>query len=155
MMVLNASGSDSTSSGTSARSVAAHNTTSSNNKIQTGAAARRRRSKGTIAGFAFGKSNDPSSGGSSVPSENGDGNSQGGDHPTSSTVSGSSMSGGTQQPQHNGSGDASIPNKPCHAARLALMCCQNAIRMGARTQLGLCPPGRARRSASRRRPCAA
>ena len=25
------------------------------------------------------------------------------------------------------------------------MCCQNSIRMGARTQLGLCPPGRARR----------
>ena len=146
MMVLNASGSDSTSSAASARSVLAPPSTSSNIKSQTGAAARRRRSKGTIAGFAFGISNDSSSGGSSAPLESGDGNSRGGDHPTSATVSGSSTSGGTQQPQHSGSGDASIPNKPCHAARLALMCCQNAIRMGARTQLGLCPPGRARRN---------
>jgi hypothetical protein len=40
---------------------------------------------------------------------------------------------------------ASSSGKPCHAARLNLLCCQNAIRMGARTQLGLCPPGRARR----------
>jgi len=40
---------------------------------------------------------------------------------------------------------ASSSGKPCHAARLTLLCCQNAIRMGARTQLGLCPPGRARR----------
>lgn len=45
----------------------------------------------------------------------------------------------------NNNDPASSNGKPCHAARLALLCCQNAIRMGARTQLGLCPPGRARR----------
>lgn len=36
-------------------------------------------------------------------------------------------------------------SKPCHAARLVLLSVQNASRMGARTQLGLCPPGRVRR----------
>ena len=36
-------------------------------------------------------------------------------------------------------------NKPCHTARLALLSCQNAVRMGSRTQLGLCPPGRIRK----------
>jgi len=41
---------------------------------------------------------------------------------------------------------ASSSGKPCHAARLALLCCQNALRMGAMTQLGLCPPGGARRN---------
>lgn len=51
------------------------------------------------------------------------------------------------QPPSHTTNDPSGPTsgKPCHAARLALLCCQNAIRMGARTQLSLCPPGRARR----------
>ena len=35
--------------------------------------------------------------------------------------------------------------RPCHSARMALLCAQNALCMGARTQLALCPPGRARR----------
>lgn len=44
-----------------------------------------------------------------------------------------------------GSAAAPVPHKPCHSSRMALLCVQNAIYMGARTQLGLCPPGRARR----------
>ncbi|GAX21645.1 hypothetical protein FisN_29Hh082 [Fistulifera solaris] len=42
------------------------------------------------------------------------------------------------QPQH-----ASV--KPCPAAQLVLLSVRNAIRMGARTHLNICPPGRARR----------
>ena len=44
-----------------------------------------------------------------------------------------------------GAAAAPVPPKPCHSSRMALLCVQNAIYMGARTQLGLCPPGRARR----------
>ena len=44
-----------------------------------------------------------------------------------------------------GGAAAPVPPKPCHSSRMALLCVQNAIYMGARTQLGLCPPGRARR----------
>jgi hypothetical protein len=52
----------------------------------------------------------------------------------------------TQTQTNNNMNDpASSSGKPCHAARLSLLCCQNALRMGARTQLRLCPPGRARR----------
>ena len=61
----------------------------------------------------------------------------------SGSVNASSTSGQGNKPQHVDSSAA--PTKPCHAARLALMCSQNAVRMGARTQLGLCPPGRGRR----------
>lgn len=35
--------------------------------------------------------------------------------------------------------------KPCHSAQLALLCVHNAMRMGARTHLSLCPPGKNRR----------
>ncbi len=100
---------------------------------------RRRRSKGTIAGFTFGKSSETTTGSRDIPEANGD--------PAISADPTSSMTGSSAagtQPQHS-TDAASGPPKPCHAARLALMCCQNAIRMGARTQLGLCPPGRARR----------
>lgn len=109
------------------------------NTTKNQASMRRRRSKGTIAGFTFGKSSDTAMATREVPEANGD-PAFSADH--SSTVSGTSAPG--TQPQHSGDA-ASAPPKPCHAARLALMCCQNAIRMGARTQLGLCPPGRARR----------
>ena len=44
-----------------------------------------------------------------------------------------------------GAAAAPVPPKPCHSSRMALLCVQNAIYMGARTQLGFCPPGRARR----------
>ncbi|GAX14870.1 hypothetical protein FisN_29Lh082 [Fistulifera solaris] len=37
------------------------------------------------------------------------------------------------------------PVKPCPAAQLVLLSVRNAVRMGARTQLNMCPPGRARR----------
>eukprot|EP00529_Nitzschia_sp_RCC80_P007732 CAMPEP_0113506944 /NCGR_PEP_ID=MMETSP0014_2-20120614/36187_1 /TAXON_ID=2857 /ORGANISM="Nitzschia sp." /LENGTH=1251 /DNA_ID=CAMNT_0000402491 /DNA_START=417 /DNA_END=4172 /DNA_ORIENTATION=- /assembly_acc=CAM_ASM_000159 len=57
-----------------------------------------------------------------------------------STTLNQSSTGGTNSGSSSGSN-----TKPCHAARLVLLCCQNALRMGARTQLGLCPPGRARR----------
>ncbi|KAG7346274.1 hypothetical protein IV203_005342 [Nitzschia inconspicua] len=60
---------------------------------------------------------------------------------TSSTSSAQQNSSQSQQPQHV----QNPSEKPCHAARLALLCCQNAVRMGSRTQLGLCPPGRSRR----------
>ena len=122
--------------------------------------ARRRRSKGTIAGYQNGPSSagpagasDPSS--ADVSSVGGDG--------TSSNVDSASAGSGSK-PQHlsdsvhapAGSGGASSgpsppasgikpPSRPCHAARMALLCVQNAIYMGARTQLALCPPGRARR----------
>jgi hypothetical protein len=97
---------------------------------------RRRRSKGTIAGFAFGNGGEASS--ASEPLN--------GDLPENLSGSQGHASGsiGGTQPQHS-SDPSSFPAKPCHASHLALLCCQNAIRMGARTQLSLCPPGRARR----------
>jgi hypothetical protein len=90
---------------------------------------RRRSSKGTIAGFAQGKAG------------GGDGEMVGGDNNTDDDEQ-------ANQAQHasDSSGSAAPPAKPCVSARLALMTCQNAIHMGARTQLALCPPGRARRS---------
>jgi hypothetical protein len=98
---------------------------------------RRRRSKGTIAGFAFGKAGE---GSAATEPLNGDlpENLSGSQGHASGSV------GGASQPQHSPD-SSSFPTKPCHAAHLALLCCQNAIRMGARTQLSLCPPGRARR----------
>lgn len=128
-MVLNAD-----SGGTSA---AARSMLSNTTKNQ--ASMRRRRSKGTIAGFTFGKSSETPAGTRDIPEANGDPSATV-EHANS--ITGSSMPG--TQPQHSGDGASATP-KPCHSARLALMCCQNAIRMGARTQLGLCPPGRARR----------
>lgn len=49
---------------------------------------------------------------------------------------------------HHSSSDVPMPSehsRPCPAARLVLLTVQNAVRMGARTQLNMCPPGRARR----------
>eukprot|EP00522_Entomoneis_paludosa_P010500 CAMPEP_0172446782 /NCGR_PEP_ID=MMETSP1065-20121228/6290_1 /TAXON_ID=265537 /ORGANISM="Amphiprora paludosa, Strain CCMP125" /LENGTH=1196 /DNA_ID=CAMNT_0013197971 /DNA_START=183 /DNA_END=3773 /DNA_ORIENTATION=+ len=99
---------------------------------------RRRRSKGTIAGFAFGVSD----GGSGSPADT----LNGGDLPETGpgTTANPAAPGSPNQPQHNAEANT-IPTKPCHTARLALMCAQNAIRLGARTQLYMCPPGRARR----------
>jgi hypothetical protein len=98
---------------------------------------RRRRSKGTIAGFAFGKASEASA---ATEPLNGDlpENLSGSQGHASGSV------GGPSQPQHSPD-SSSGPPKPCHSAHLALLCCQNAIRMGARTQLSLCPAGRARR----------
>jgi hypothetical protein len=44
--------------------------------------------------------------------------------------------------------DTSLVSKTSihHSARLAMLCVHNAYRMGARTQLSLCPPGKCRRS---------
>jgi len=89
---------------------------------------RRRRSKGTIAGFA--SSNSTQVGDDVIKAPEG-----------KSISNASNSQGNPQTPESN-----SLTNKPCHSAKLALMCCQNAIRMGARTQLGLCPPGRSRRN---------
>lgn len=100
---------------------------------------RRRRSKGTIAGFAS-KGGEPPNATQKTSEVNGENVGQL-DH--SGSVNASSTSGQGNKPQHVDSSAA--PTKPCHAARLALMCSQNAVRMGARTQLGLCPPGRGRR----------
>lgn len=53
-----------------------------------------------------------------------------------------------RQPQHTSSSDGSksaVPIRPCPAAQLVLLSVRNAVRMGARTQLNMCPPGRARR----------
>jgi DNA replication and checkpoint protein len=41
---------------------------------------------------------------------------------------------------------SSLPKSSCPAGRWALLCAQNALRMGARTQLSLCPPGKNRRA---------
>ena len=84
---------------------------------------RKMRSKGTIGGYAFGAV-DPGDASSDPP-----------DRP--------SVAMSAQQQQS--SGDASLSSNPCHLSRISLMCAQNALRMGARTQLNLCPPGRARR----------
>jgi hypothetical protein len=94
----------------------------------------RRRSKGTIAGFAFGKSEVTAAAGD-TPGELPESASQG-------TAAGSTS---PNQPQHSGEKKSAPTNKPCNSARLTLLCVQNTLRMGARTQLYLCPPGRSRR----------
>lgn len=103
---------------------------------------RRRRSKGTIAGFASGKSGEPLSSAQATAEKGGGDPVAQPEHSGAIVVN--SGGGAGNQPQHVADSSNS-QGKPCHAARLALMCCHNAIRMGARTQLGLCPPGRARR----------
>lgn len=118
------------SSGIATRSVA------SNNQLF-----RRRRSKGTIAGFAHSRADESSITNSSGPETNGEMVSS--DNIGTTGHDSLSVNDGNQ-PQHT-SDASSNTIKPCHSARLALLCCHNAIRMGARTQLGLCPPGRARR----------
>ena len=99
---------------------------------------RRRRSKGTIAGFAFGK-NDATS---TAPAETLNGGEIA--EPAAGAQGNPTAPGSPTQAQHNAESNAT-PAKPCHNARLALMCAHNAIKMGARTHLYLCPPGRARR----------
>lgn len=126
------------SSGIKSRTIeeSSTSTVSSRSSMISKAALRRRRSKGTIAGFASpGKVvNAPMASGELVV----------GDAEEHSSAMGTTTK--TQGSQQTSSDAPSAPARPCHSARLALMCCQNAIRMGARTQLGLCPPGRARRS---------
>ena len=92
---------------------------------------RRFRSRGTIAGFGSS---------AAAPEPNG------ADTATNATTdSAAAQNAERSVPQH--APDASTPPaKPCHTAWLALLSTQNAIRMGAKTQLGLCPPGRSRRS---------
>jgi len=93
---------------------------------------RRKRSKGTIV--AYGKEAATAEA-SELTSES---------HSAAAAGSATSSTVNNTQPQH--AADTSPPpSKPCHSARLALMCSQNAIRLGARTQLQLCPPGRVRR----------
>lgn len=52
----------------------------------------------------------------------------------------------SSQPQHVESVSPTTTSQPCHSARLALLCTQNSVHLGARTRLSLCPPGRNRRS---------
>ena len=134
MMVLNSAAGGDTSTSLSSRAmiVKGHQTR------------RRRASKGTIAGFAFGQSRgeQPATTSQSNTDSNGDPSAAPSDHTGSGGGASSNRQG--NQPQHAGDSSSNL-GKPCHSARLALLCCQNAIRMGARTQLGLCPPGRARR----------
>jgi hypothetical protein len=97
---------------------------------------RRSRSKGTISGF--GSSNDHSHD-----------NSQSDVPPAPPNLSADSISGSkdsSNQPQHAGDSTAPHPPpiKPSHSAKMALVCVQNASYMGARTQINLCPPGKAR-----------
>ena len=100
------------------------NSISSRHMMQKNTAGVRRstRSKGTIAGF---KSPD----GSDAPPL---------------TAENSSISLDTSNHAQHLQGDPTIPIKQCHTAKLALLCVQNAKHMGARTQLNLCPPGKAR-----------
>lgn len=86
---------------------------------------RRRRSKGTIAGFA---SQAASAEAENLPDQTTDNNTT-----QNNTV-----------PQHAVDNTTSSP--PCHSSRLTLLCIQNSLSMGAKTQLALCPPGRNRRS---------
>lgn len=98
-------------------------------------ALRRRRSKGTMAGYASSKE---------APYEQETKNAE--SACDKGNIVNSTGSGGNQ-PQHAlGEKNVAGPPNPCISGRLALLCCQNAIRMGARTQLGLCPPGRTRRA---------
>eukprot|EP00536_Pseudo-nitzschia_multiseries_P001657 jgi/Psemu1/181698/e_gw1.21.26.1 len=83
---------------------------------------------------------------SSNDSINSTNNPQSKNNPTSGSGSSNSNNTSQNQTSANSNNDpAASSGKPCHAARLALLCCQNAIRMGARTQIELCPPGKARR----------
>lgn len=83
---------------------------------------RRTRSKGTIAGF-----NSP-------------------DAPDAPPVTADNSSASLDSSNHaqHVALESPIPTKPSHSANLALLCVQNAVHMGARTQLNLCPPGKAR-----------
>ena len=97
---------------------------------------RRLRSKGTMASFGHGKKTGEAP---TVVSPE-----RSGENSTNDNVSSVSSS-ERNQPQHTVDPSAP-PAKPCHLAWLALISCQNAVRMGAKTQLSLCPPGRARRN---------
>lgn len=102
-----------------------HSSESRTAVMQKAATLRRRRSKGTIV--AYGNENKSVESSDLKESQN-------------SSVSVSS------QPQHNATeSSSSEPAKPCHVARLSLMSAQNLLKMGARAQLLLCPPGRLRR----------
>uniref|UniRef100_A0A7S1VBR6 FAM13A-like domain-containing protein n=1 Tax=Grammatophora oceanica TaxID=210454 RepID=A0A7S1VBR6_9STRA len=108
-------------------------TTSKNISTTTIPTHRKRRSKGTIAGYGGNASEkvaeDPAS-----PTNNS----------TNAPNNGATAAASAQSPSKT---DVVVapPKQPCHSARLALLCTHNALRMGARTQLALCPPGRARR----------
>lgn len=111
---------------------------------------RRRRSKGTIAGFASGGFD--AGGANPNDRESKMNGSDGTSLLSPSSEAGSSTpnaTGGSEghQPQHEGAPiPPATPSKPCVSARLSLLSVQNALRMGARTQLGLSPPGRSRRT---------
>lgn len=122
---------------------------------------RRSRSKGTISGFGSPSKN--SSNNKSIKSLDASSHhSPDSNHSSSANQSppGSSMpppltsdSSNPNQPLHH---DAAVhaqnshskthtpPRKPCYSAKLALVSVQNASYMGARTQIQLCPPGKAR-----------
>lgn len=92
---------------------------------------RRRRSKGTIAGFAF------KTDVAATPEMSG------GEDATASPAPSTGTNASSNSPQH--SPEKNKPPKPCNSSRLALLCIQNTLSMGARTQLFLTPPGRPRR----------
>jgi len=104
-----------------------------NKMLQKNAPTRRRtRSKGSGSGFPS-MSDEPSHNDTPPPA------------PSNLSENGSLASDSSKQPQN--ATDAAVhppPLKPCHSAKLALVCVQNASQMGARTQLNLCPPGKAR-----------
>jgi len=87
---------------------------------------RRRRSKGTIAGFA---SQAASAESENVPDQ---------------TIDSTATQNNTL-PQH-AVDTTTTSSPPCHSSRLTLLCIHNSLSMGAKSQLGLCPPGRNRRS---------
>jgi len=137
-------------------------TTNSKKMVSQNAALRRRRSKGNVAGFIPGKGtgNNENNKTDSSPEQsdsaeplNADFNNRSQIDPLNNnnnniilnSIFSSQQNQLHNDPNNNMNNPASPSGKPCHAARLSLLCCQNAIRMGARTQLGLCPPGRPRR----------
>lgn len=104
-----------------------HPAARSSTSVMQKAALRRKRSKGTIVAFGNeGKTTEVT-------------------ELVESHSSGANTAASSSQPQHAADAPHTGPAKPCHAARLALMCAKNAQRMGARVQLFLCPPGRVRR----------
>jgi len=148
-MTLNSSGSHADSTNlpattTSARLAPSH--------MVSNAHMRRRRSKGTIAGFTF-KSGDSQQKQGSLADHHhhlpqnhlhGGGGDSSGQSAISNAASPLSSQKQSNQNSHCNDSAQQPPASICHSARLALLACENAIRLGAGTQLSLCPPGRAR-----------
>ncbi|GKZ00324.1 hypothetical protein MPSEU_000985300 [Mayamaea pseudoterrestris] len=130
-------GGASTSGGSNSGSTSATNAAaaSNTNRRVSKPQMQRNRSKGTIVAYGSSSvSSEQTSVGSDAIIKDGAANAEATIHSSASNASNHASPQSQQQDQN-----------PCHAARLVLMCTQNALRLGARTQLLLCPPGKSRR----------